>query len=290
MAKHPQITKDLLKKYFGPAARINGGWGFGFTVKMASGASVEIAADGEMKNFRGSEIYPPAMQLMRDLFGSCTVSGNAQHVMLAALHGQPLGVEVNTEHKRSWFKPDPPPVPRVTGAHGSANIATPDMLRAAGLTGGEPGKGLLAIGFKVSRQRDQVFRRVKRLVLPCQRKASVEAITAAVPVVDNHAQFIEDAAPARQMKHGPGIRHHRGGSDPPRQARLHGLSFPYRLFFFVGYIAQTFDEGLPVIIAAAPFDKAHSDYRAASSAAMPSLTHRLNRTRAPGLSKPVTLK
>ena len=93
-----RITENLLKEYFGPTARIREGLFGGFTVKMPSGASVEIAADGKMKNFRGSEIYAPAMQLMRDLFGSCTVSGNAQHVMLSALHGQPIGLEVNAEH------------------------------------------------------------------------------------------------------------------------------------------------------------------------------------------------
>lgn len=143
MAKRPQITRELLRKYFGPTARIRGGWFFDwFTVTMPSGASVEIASDGRMKNFRGSEIYPMTSLLARDLFGSVTVSGNAQHVMMVALHGQPIGLEVNAEHKRSWFRPDPPPVPRVSGAHGSADIATSDMLRAAGLIGGEPGKGL----------------------------------------------------------------------------------------------------------------------------------------------------
>ena len=96
-----------------------------------------------MKNFRGSEIYPLAMCVTAEL-GDGSYHRSWQR---AARHDD--GVAWATDwprgqrrNKRSWFKPDPPPVPRSVGAYGTARLASNDDLRACGLTGGAWGHGL----------------------------------------------------------------------------------------------------------------------------------------------------
>jgi type IV secretion system protein VirD4 len=44
--------------------------------------------------------------------------------------------------QQGWFKPDPPPVPRASGAYGNSRLASIDDLRACGLSGGTWGHGL----------------------------------------------------------------------------------------------------------------------------------------------------
>lgn len=138
-----KITRQLIRECFGPDARIWGCGPLGYTVTLPSGASVDIDGDGELSNFEGSEMHLMATAFAAAIGdGSVTVTGPAQHVMLTALAGSALGIEVKAGVNRSLFGSSVPVVPRVTGAHGSASIATPDMLRRAHLIGGVPGQGL----------------------------------------------------------------------------------------------------------------------------------------------------
>jgi type IV secretory pathway TraG/TraD family ATPase VirD4 len=138
-----KITRKLLKQYFGKSADISERFfGSGYHVKMPSGAGVEIG-DWGMKNFRGGpEIYGPAMKLAHDVWGKVSVEGTPLHVINSMIHGQEVDLPVAVRQKRSWFKNKPVPVPKVSGAQGSAAIATVSMIRDSGLTGGKSGRGL----------------------------------------------------------------------------------------------------------------------------------------------------
>jgi type IV secretion system protein VirD4 len=137
------ISRDLIRECFGPDARIWGCWPLGYTVTLPSGSSIEIAQNGELTKFKGDDIYPLAMRFYAALgFRSVTVKGNAQHVMLCALHGQAVGVEVCGNGKQGWFSPPTPLVPRVSGAYGNSRLASLDDVQDCGLSGGTWGHGL----------------------------------------------------------------------------------------------------------------------------------------------------
>jgi type IV secretory pathway TraG/TraD family ATPase VirD4 len=137
------ITKKLLKKYFGEDADISGLFGT-YHVRLPNGASLKISDEGMAEVEGGPEIYRPAMALVRDVWGgTATVTGSAGHILSAMISGQSLGVDVSVKRERTWFGTPKPTIdlPPVSGAYGSAGIATEAMLREAGLTGGEWGRG-----------------------------------------------------------------------------------------------------------------------------------------------------
>jgi type IV secretory pathway TraG/TraD family ATPase VirD4 len=138
------LTARLIRKHFGPRAKIVWRLRGGFLVKTRTGGKV-VVTDREWKDLQGGQdVWEGVVGLYGDLGGrGVKVSGTAEHIAHALLAGRKLGVAVEACETKRFFgllRTPPPALPSPSGAHGSQGLDSSEAaLRAAGLLG--PGRG-----------------------------------------------------------------------------------------------------------------------------------------------------
>jgi hypothetical protein len=96
------ITPEMIRKYFGPGARITGFAGR-YTVRTANGGEVKISQTNIDPVYGGSDVYRAAVLLSDEAWGGGEVYGGSAEFKLAVLaHGEAEGVNLRVA-ERGWL-------------------------------------------------------------------------------------------------------------------------------------------------------------------------------------------
>jgi hypothetical protein len=97
---HKTITKAMIRKYFGPSAKIHGKFFGGFHVTTPTGGDLDITQK-KFKIHTGGDDVHQAMTLLADEAsgGEITVNGSAEGIVAMLAHAEALDVSVTPELK-----------------------------------------------------------------------------------------------------------------------------------------------------------------------------------------------
>jgi len=97
-----KITKDLIRKYYGPQAKIRG-FGGHYRVKTPTGGEV-LVRPNEIKILVGlDDVYRAAIRLAGECWGGARAANGSREFMLGCmLHGEAEGVNVYASFKDEW--------------------------------------------------------------------------------------------------------------------------------------------------------------------------------------------
>jgi len=95
------LTADLIRRCFGRGARISGGFLGPYRVKTKSGGEVVIRPKEIKVISGGDDAYHATTLLIHELGWENPVArGSREFMMGAVLHGEDLGVNVRTDHRK----------------------------------------------------------------------------------------------------------------------------------------------------------------------------------------------
>lgn len=94
------ITPEMIRKYFGPNARITSFLGR-YTVKTARGGEVKISQSNINPLYGGAEVYRAAVLLANEAWGGGKVNGPADFKMAMLAHGEAEGVNMHVAER--WY-------------------------------------------------------------------------------------------------------------------------------------------------------------------------------------------
>lgn len=91
---HRKITTDMIRRHFGPYARIEKKLFGGFRVTTPTGGEVEIQQDGYTMHAGGHDVHSAMIMLGGEAWGGVTAQGPPEFILTMMAHGECTGVDV----------------------------------------------------------------------------------------------------------------------------------------------------------------------------------------------------